>query len=261
MAGSGKTTILETLHKITKESEKDIKPVEDLKKIEKASGATLYFDRGLFQSTVQKNIFFRVFTVAGISSYSPSRSQIFQGTDGVILVVDSQTKYLENNIESLRELKKISNETIIKEIPLIVMLNKKDLDETINEENFKHVLQIEKLWFEENHKLFNWNPAIYNTCALYGQDINIYRSFYECARRTVLYHISRDEKDDDDNFPSPYIFNPPQPPGDLGLAAQPQVKIYGTLKEKGPEDETHCQYCGRKLIKEEYYSHNCRSKP
>jgi len=42
MAGSGKTTILETLYKITKESKKDIEPVEDLKKIEKASGANCF---------------------------------------------------------------------------------------------------------------------------------------------------------------------------------------------------------------------------
>jgi len=42
MAGSGKTTILETLYKITKESKKDIEPVEDLKKIEKATGANCF---------------------------------------------------------------------------------------------------------------------------------------------------------------------------------------------------------------------------
>lgn len=51
MAGCGKTTILKTLYKITKEKKKDIVPVEELRKIEKANGATLYFDSGLFQST------------------------------------------------------------------------------------------------------------------------------------------------------------------------------------------------------------------
>jgi len=194
MAGSGKTTILETLYKITKESKKDIEPVEDLKKIEKASGATLYFDRGLFQSTKQKKIFYRVFTVAGQSSYSPLRSQIYQGTDAIILVVDSQTKYLENNVESLMELKNISKDKLIKEIPLIIMLNKQDLEDTIDVQDYELVLEKEKLWYDPQHELYNWNPMIYGTCALYEKEKNIYRSFYECARRTVLYQIYGDGK-------------------------------------------------------------------
>ena len=194
MATAGKTTILETLYKITKESKKDIEPVEDLKKIEKASGATLYFDRGLFQSTKQKKIFYRVFTVAGQSSYSPLRSQIFQGTDAIILVVDSQSKYLEDNVESLMELKNISKDKLIKEIPVVVMLNKQDLEDTIDVEDFELVLEKEKLWFDPQHELYNWNPMIYGTCALYEKEKNIYRSFYECARRTVLYQIYGDGK-------------------------------------------------------------------
>ena len=99
-------------YKITKESKKDIEPVEDLKKIEKASGATLYFDRGLFQSTKQKKIFYRVFTVAGQTSFLPLRSKIFQGTDAVILVVDSQTKFLEDNVQSLLELKNVAHDKL-----------------------------------------------------------------------------------------------------------------------------------------------------
>jgi len=54
MAGSGKTTILKTLYRLTKESKKDIIPIGNLQIIEKDSGATLYFDRGIFQSTRQK---------------------------------------------------------------------------------------------------------------------------------------------------------------------------------------------------------------
>jgi len=41
MGGSGKTTILKTLYRITKESKKNIVPVGELQIIEKASGATL----------------------------------------------------------------------------------------------------------------------------------------------------------------------------------------------------------------------------
>lgn len=198
MGGSGKTTILKTLYKITKESKKDIVPIGELQIIEKASGATLYFDRGLFQSTKQKKVYYRVYTVAGQKGFSPLRRGIFDKpndqTDAVIFVVDSQTKYLEDNIEFLLELKNLGKGRLIKEIPMIIMLNKQDLKDVIDDEDFKLLLQNEKLWYETDNKLYIWNPLIYKSCALYDQQKDIYRSFHECARRTVLYHIYGDGK-------------------------------------------------------------------
>jgi GTPase SAR1 family protein len=198
MGGSGKTTILKTLYKITKESKKDIIPIGELQIIEKASGATLYFDRGLFQSTKQKKVYYRVYTVAGQKGFSPLRRGILDKpndqTDAVIFVVDSQTKYLEDNIEFLLELKNIAKGRLIKEIPMIIMLNKQDLKDVIDNEEFKLLLQNEKLWYETDNKLYIWNPLIYKSCALYDQQKDIYRSFHECARRTVLYHIYGDGK-------------------------------------------------------------------
>lgn len=198
MGGSGKTTILKTLYKITKESKKDIVPIGELQIIEKASGATLYFDRGLFQSTKQKKVYYRVYTVAGQKGFTPLRRGIIDKpndpTDAVIFVVDSQTKYLEDNIEFLLELKNIVRGRLIKEIPMIIMLNKQDLKDVIDDEDFKLLLQNEKLWYETNNKLYIWNPLIYKSCALYDQQKDIYRSFHECARRTVLYHIYGDGK-------------------------------------------------------------------
>ena len=198
MGGSGKTTILKTLYKITKESKKDIVPIGELQIIEKASGATLYFDRGLFQSTKQKKVYYRVYTVAGQKGFSPLRRGIFDKpndqTDAVIFVVDSQTRYLEDNIEFLLELKNLGKGRLIKEIPMIIMLNKQDLKDVIDDEDFKLLLQNEKLWYETDNKLYIWNPLIYKSCALYDQQKDIYRSFHECARRTVLYHIYGDGK-------------------------------------------------------------------
>ncbi|MFX0010611.1 MAG: ADP-ribosylation factor-like protein [Candidatus Hermodarchaeota archaeon] len=198
MGGSGKTTILKTLYQITKESKKDIIPIGELQIIEKESGATLYFDRGLFQSTKQKKVFYRVYTVAGQKGFSPLRRKIFDKTDdqtdAVILVVDSQTHFLEDNIESLLELKNMARDRLINEIPMIVMLNKQDLENVIGVEDFKLVLKDEKLWYDPDNKLYIWNPLIYASCALYEKKREIYRSFHECARRTVLYHIYGDGK-------------------------------------------------------------------
>ena len=134
MGGSGKTTIVDTLYRLTREHNKDIKPAGTLTKIAMASGATLYFDRGVFQSTTQRKVFYHVYTVAGQSRFHLLRKKIFEGTDGVIFVVDSQTYFFEDNIESLKELKNITRDKLISEIPLIFMLNKQNLTEDIEEE-------------------------------------------------------------------------------------------------------------------------------
>lgn len=191
MGGSGKTTIVDTLHRITKEQDKEIRPTGELTKISMESGSTLYFDRGIFQSTKQNKVYYHVYTVAGQSRFSLLRKKIFKGTDGVIFVVDSQVQFFEDNIESLRELKTIARGALIKEIPFIVMLNKQDLDRVIREEDFKQVLKDEKLWYEPENELHLSNPIIYETCALYNLQKDIYRSFSECARRTVMSNINR----------------------------------------------------------------------
>jgi len=185
MWGSGKTTIVDTLYTLTKEQNKDVIPVGNLTKIERASGATLYFDRGIFQSKKQKQVFYNIWTVAGQSSFSSLRERIFLGTDGVIFVVDSQTKYFEDNIESLKELKNVARGKLIKEIPLIVMLNKQDLPDVIREAEFLQVLKDEQLWFEPKNELNVYNPIIYETCALYNKRKNVYRSFTECGRQLI----------------------------------------------------------------------------
>ncbi|GAG96037.1 unnamed protein product, partial [marine sediment metagenome] len=183
MAGSGKTTIVDTLYRLTKEQKKDIEPTGNLTKIAMASGSTLYFDRGIFQSTKERKVFYHVYTVAGQSRFSPLRKKIFKGSDGVIFVVDSQTHLFEDNIESLKELKSVAKGSLIKEIPLLLMLNKKDLTETISASEFEQILKEEGLWYDPPHKLTFWDPIIYESCALYNKKREIYRSFYECARR------------------------------------------------------------------------------
>ncbi len=206
MAGSGKTTILETLYKLSKDGKKEIIPIRDLQKIARTSGATLYFDRGLFQSTKKKKVYYRVYTVAGQKGFSSLRVKVFNEidaeTDAVIFVANSLIKYLEDNIEFLLELKNITKDKLIKETPFIVMLNKQDLKDVINDEDFIQILRQEKLWYDPPNQLYIWNPLIYKTCALFDQEKDVYRSFYEAARRAVLYHIYGDGKAPIDKKPS-----------------------------------------------------------
>jgi len=75
------------------------------------------------------------------------------------------------------------------------------------------------------------------------------------------YHLNEKHRsdDDDDRFPYPYIYKPPKPPDDFDMA--PQLQIHASPKDNNPDDETSCQYCGLKLIKEESLAHSCKKKP
>lgn len=66
------------------------------------------------------------------------------------------------------------------------------------------------------------------------------------------------EYDEDGDLPFPYIFKPPSPPGDLGLAGQSQVKR--PIKEEFPEDKPYCKHCGAELPKGQAICHVCGKK-
>lgn len=87
-------------------------------------------------------------------------------------------------------------------------------------------------------------------------DSKIERYLEDCrADGYLLKTLDLFDDDDEDRFPYPYIFKPPEPPGDLGVETQLQVNKF---MDKVPENENVCQYCGRILTREELFSHNCR---
>ena len=57
------------------------------------------------------------------------------------------------------------------------------------------------------------------------------------------------------DFPFPYIFKPPSPPGDLALAGEPQTKL--PIIEQILEYEPYCKHCGAALPKGESICHVC----
>ncbi|MFX0037429.1 MAG: zinc-ribbon domain-containing protein [Candidatus Hermodarchaeota archaeon] len=62
----------------------------------------------------------------------------------------------------------------------------------------------------------------------------------------------------DKHFPFPYIFTPPTPPIDLGLAAEPQAKL--PITEEVQEYEPYCKHCGAELPKGQTICHICGKK-
>jgi mutual gliding-motility protein MglA len=201
-AGSGKTTAVDTLYRLTKETKTErFVPTGNLTKIAMASGSTLYFDRGIFQSKKQNKIFYHVYTVAGQTRFSPLRKKIFVGTDGVVFVFDAQKSRLNDNIESLKELKNVAKNNLISEIPLLVMVNKQDLPDAMKKSEVEKILEKEGLFHAPGHKLQSWNPIVYETIALYSNADNVYAVFSELARRTSLYQVLGNGKAPDTTKP------------------------------------------------------------
>jgi len=193
-AGSGKTTAVDTLFKLVKEGDYNIKIIQSLKKIEMQSGSTLYFDRGIFQSKIQEKILYHVYTVAGQVRFFPLRKKVFEGTDAIIFVFDAQRSRIEDNINSLKELKRLSGNSLISEIPMLVMVNKQDLPNPLKKSEVEEILRQEGLFYPSEHKLNIWNPIVYETIALYENSQNIYTIFSELLRRFTQY-VLKDRND------------------------------------------------------------------
>ena len=72
---------------------------------------------------------FHLYTVPGQVVYDASRKLILKGLDGVIFVADSQVERMDENLEALRNLERNLEQQgyDIKEIPLIMQYNKRDL--------------------------------------------------------------------------------------------------------------------------------------
>lgn len=72
---------------------------------------------------------FHLYSVPGQVVYDASRKLILKGLDGVVFVADSQAERMEENLQSMENLKKNLEQQgyDIAEIPLIIQYNKRDL--------------------------------------------------------------------------------------------------------------------------------------
>ena len=146
---SGKTTFIETLYEICNTEEKLLKPSEDLKKIDMATGRTIYFDRGVFTLKDHKDIF-HLFTVAGQSRWKPLRKKVLQGATFILFVVDSQRSRIPDSVDSIKELRRILKENNIENIPFMLIMNKQDLDDIISLNEWKLIMEEEGIFFSDN---------------------------------------------------------------------------------------------------------------
>lgn len=123
----GKTTNLETLHKIT-----DPEGKTKLTSLKTSEDRTLFFDLLPFDlGEIQGyKIRIQVYTVPGQVNYNTTRRIVLAGADAIIFVADSQYHKLDENRVSFENMKAnlLANKMKFEELPLVIQCNKCDLE-------------------------------------------------------------------------------------------------------------------------------------
>jgi signal recognition particle receptor subunit beta len=130
---SGKTTNLLALHELLSHDGRG-----DLMLLDTTEDRTIYFDLlpFFYVSPLGLKIKLKVYTVPGQVRHDATRKAVLQRADGVVFVADSQTAQMSVNFESFENLEK--NLALvglsIERLPLVVQFNKRDLTDTVVED-------------------------------------------------------------------------------------------------------------------------------
>lgn len=139
----GKTTNIQHIYNRTSHEKKG-----ELVSLDNENERTLFFDflpleLGKIQGYDTR---FHLYTVPGQSFYEASRKLILRGVDGVIFVADSQADKLDDNLESLENLKENLKEQNydINKLPIVMQWNKRDLPNLISVNELEQRLNVAK---------------------------------------------------------------------------------------------------------------------
>ena len=121
----------------------------DMQQIQDPTGRTLFFDRVVARVS---NVVFQVYTVAGQRRHKSQRQTVLKGTDAVIFTFDSLVDQWEENLWSLKELLRFYGDKLIPaaafdppEVPLVMLANKRDLEDIVEVSKIRKVLDVAKL--------------------------------------------------------------------------------------------------------------------
>jgi len=232
---SGKTTNLQKLHEMT-----DTKQKTDLFSVNTMQDRTLFFDLlPLDLGYVYGNsIKLQIYTVPGQVHYDSTRRIVLSGADGVVFIADSDQAKLQENIQSINNLyhNLQANRLNIKEIPLVMQYNKRDLPS---------VTSIQVL----EQKLNFRSVPHFESVAVNGE--GVLETFLETVKLTVRYifnkyQLSKNAKNVD------------------SVIEKLESSIRTTAKEQMPKKETGTgtvptrPRSGRTVLK---YTHNVDEKP
>lgn len=163
----GKTTSLRWLYEKVDGLEKG-----NFTQLADPTGRTLFFDFAPMQAT--QTVVFDVYTTAGQERHKTQRKIVLQGVDGVLFVVDSSASQMQENIESVEELRGQLGKSLGTTIPLVITLNKRDVDDAS-----PRTMLLEKLRFAKY--------PVYETVATTG--LGIKKAFQSLAREILLQRV------------------------------------------------------------------------
>ena len=148
--------------------------------IETTEGRTLWEDSLylLFKFTlrdVKFNIIAHVVTCTGQERFLSTREYVLDGADGIVFIGDSDPEKLEQNKRSFRELVSFASP---KNIPYLVQLNKRDLENAIGIPKFKVALGLPLL-----ETFPDGTSVIYPAEALQGKNV------VQCFKHIILQAI------------------------------------------------------------------------
>ena len=136
---SGKTTNLEVVHQRAPSGNRG-----DLTSISTDGDRTLFFDfMPLDLGTVAgMRTCFQIYTVPGQVYYNATRKLVLRGVDAIVFVADSARGKMNENIESLENLRENLREygMDLDQIPWVLQWNKRDLPETYSAEELNQAL-------------------------------------------------------------------------------------------------------------------------
>ena len=165
---AGKTSILKSLH------DQVVGLVKGgLTSIADPSGRTIYFDFTPFSAN--ENVLFDVYTVAGQQRHHDQRKMILRGVDGILFVVDSNPDLKDDNIKAAKELQEIFGNKLGKEIPLVLVLNKRDLSNALSREEM-----LESLGFPKDVLAIN---------AIAVKGVGVKQAFQAVSREIIMKEV------------------------------------------------------------------------
>jgi GTPase SAR1 family protein len=146
---SGKTSLLK-IYSMLKSLVNPEEVVSKVTKIQNPIAETAFFDQTIFALGKKKVnvedlkgnmqeievplVKYGIYTVAGQDKYKETREIVVKGVDGVIILMDSHKSQIEANKKSVLELVNFLGLNNLKNTPIVILANKKDLsnDEKIS---------------------------------------------------------------------------------------------------------------------------------
>ncbi|CAM2009012.1 PAS domain S-box protein [Acanthopleuribacter pedis] len=168
---SGKTTNLQKLHEMMQPNQRT-----DLFSVNTMEDRTLFFDLlPMDLGYVYGNsIKLQIYTVPGQVHYDSTRRIVLSGADGVVFIADSDPAKIQENVQSINNLHHNlqANRLNIKEVPLVLQYNKRDLP---------NAMPVDAL----NQKLNFRNVPYFEGVAVNG--LGVLETFSETVKQTVRY--------------------------------------------------------------------------